>query len=811
MQLNLILALFVPLLLGPLVALLGARPGRVIGWVALIFPVLSFSSLLHLAIGLESGSSTVVEWAWIPSMGISLAFLVDGLSLLFGLIVSGIGILVVLYAIGYFNGDEPGLNRFYAYIVLFMATMLGTVLSDNLLLTFIFWEGTGITSFMLIGFLHHKESSRAGARMALLITVFTGLFMLAGIIMVQILGGHLSISRLLAEGLALPVDGLLFNAVLVLLLLGAFGKSAQFPFHFWLPRAMEAPTPVSAYLHSATMVKLGVFMVARIYPAFHEALLWGPILMLFGFGTMALAAFLALRSNKLKAILAVSTVTQLGALIGFYGLQSHFGVFADYLHILDHVLYKACLFMVAGIVTHSTGLTDIRELGGLARRMPLTALAAAIACASMAGLPLTMGFLSKELLLADFRKILETGDPFGAIAFALFFFASVCKFAFTARFFFSIFRGPLSPKAEAHFHAPSTFLQGAPLFLALLSLASGLLTILPETVIRQLAVDGLQTRELKYLTHWHGLNAELMTSLLSFVLGWFLFRYGQRSQWRWTFVPRLLRFDEAFEQFLVSFNAFTVTLTKALRSERPTSYLPILIFSFASVLGGFLLFEFTWLEDPFELMGAHFDPITLRGFIALLIMLSVAGVVLQRAWTGQLIFLSTAGFLITFYFVLYQAPDLALTQILVESATLLLVLLLLSRFARSAQTGQESIFNFKPRTLFNLLLSASIGVIVTITILIANVHPPMHRVGSDVLLVTVPLAEGSNAVNTILVDFRGFDTMGEIAVLVIAVLGSLGLYFRYKRPESERRQRALGAPGFGIFHKDPGPQKEVGP
>jgi multisubunit Na+/H+ antiporter MnhB subunit len=233
------------------------------------------------------------------------------------------------------------------------------------------------------------------------------------------------------------------------------------------------------------------------------------------------------------------------------------------------------------------------------------------------------------------------------------------------------------------------------------------------------------------------------------------------------------------------------------------------VLTITAILGGFLIFEFAWLVDPFELAGATFEPVRLRVFIAALIILSVSGVVLQRAWTGQLIFLSTAGFLITFYFVLYQAPDLALTQILVESATLVLVLLLLSRFARSAQRGQESVFSRKPRNLFNLGLSASLGTVITITILIANAHPPAARIGEDILLQTVPLAEGTNSVNTILVDFRGFDTMGEVAVLVIAVLGSIGLYFRYKRPESERQQRALGAPGFGIFHQH-GPKKKGG-
>ncbi|MGF1530471.1 MAG: hydrogen gas-evolving membrane-bound hydrogenase subunit E [Puniceicoccaceae bacterium] len=796
------IALLFPLVGGFLVAPLGRVLGKHIGWLALGFPVVSFASILGAAVVGGSQPSQIVEWSWIPSLGISLSFLVDGLSLIFGLIVSGVGILVFFYANRYFHGNEGNLNRFYAYLTLFMAAMLGTVFSDNLILLFIFWEFTGITSFLLIGLLHNKEASQAGARMALLVTVFTGLFTLVGIILVGLLSGTYSLAELMQTDRLGGLDPFFVNFALFLILLGAFGKSAQFPFHFWLPRAMEAPTPVSAYLHSATMVKLGVFLVARLFPVFHEAALWYPLVTLVGFGTMAWAAFLALRSNQLKAILAYSTVTQLGALIGFYGLSAHGGVFADFFHILDHVYYKAALFMIVGIITHSTGIKDIRELGGLKQSMPLMAVAAGIACASMAGLPLTMGFVSKELLLADMTDAIAAGSAVAVLALVLFSLAVFFKVAFTARFFFQIFTGPVPEGVTAHFHKPGILLQLPPLILVGISLILGLILPLAGGLLDYFTVAGLQTRE-SYLAYIH-FNIDLVISLLLLAAGYWLYKRGVRDGWTWTYVPKLMRFDLGFEAFLKSFNRSCVGITKFVRSESPTQYLTIILGTMLLILGGYLVQTFASNSGgAFEIGAWSADIAVARVFAVVLIIIACLGVVFVRQWTTQLILLSIVGFLITFYFVLYRAPDLAMTQILVEVATLLLILLLLGRFPKSAQEREARDRKFGFSTIPNLLISGGIGLVITTSILIMNAVPPETRLGDAILAQTYDLAEGTNAVNTILVDFRGLDTLGEIAVLLIAVLGSLGLFFRYKRTDRERRQRALGAPGFGIFHKQP--------
>ncbi len=800
------IAVFLPLVAGLLLGPLSKLDwiGKRVGWLALCFPVISFSMVV--AAGVTAGATphVLVEWPWIPSLGISLSFLVDGLSLLFAGIVSGVGVLVFFYANQYFKGDEPRLGRFYSYMLLFMAAMIGTVLADNLMLLFIFWELTGITSFLLIGYLHEKESSRAGARMSLLVTMITGLCMLVGIIILHQITGTLSISELMERGLPIPLDGALINVVLVLILLGAFGKSAQFPFHFWLPRAMEAPTPVSAYLHSATMVKLGVFLVARIYPVFLEVTLWVPVLTLVGFGTMLVASFLALRSNVLKAILAYSTITQLGDLIGLYGLESQLGVFSDYFHILDHVFYKACLFMVVGIITHCTGIKDLRDLGGLRRSMPLLAIAAGIACASMAGLPLTMGFVAKEMLLADFAILLSSGPWTAWAAFIFLALASVMKIAFSCRLFYCLFFGPVPDEVQKHLHVPSLWFQLPPLILAGCSLLFGLVLVIPESLLHYLHVHGLQTRG-GHLAMWHGVNIELAISLTIICAGICLFLYGRNTRWSWTSIPAFLRFDEHFERLLLEFNAFTKWITKLLRSESPADYLPVMISVIVISFGGYLVHNFeTYGGAAFLMEHWEFQANPLRIFVASLIGVAALGVVFLTRWTSQLIMLSAVGFLTTFYFVLYRAPDLALTQILVESATLILVLLLLARFPTSAQQGEDRELFHGMRNGMNLVISLGLGLVVTFTILIANAVEPPSRLGHAFLEQTLPYAEGSNAVNTVLVDFRGFDTMGEISVLVIAVLGSIGLFFRYKRSAREREQRALGAPGFGIFHKQPG-------
>lgn len=791
-ELYLLLAIGLPLIGSPLVVLAGRRLGHRVGWLALLCPMVSNGSLLALAGNREGTGRLVIEWPWIPSLGLNLSFLIDGLSLFFGLVVSGMGCLIIFYAIYYMGHEDRHIGRFYCYLLLFMASMLGTVLANHLVLLFIFWELTGITSFLLIGFLHEEEGARLGARQALLVTGTTGLALFAGVILLQHVTGTAQLTELLGAKLPWAEHGPLLTAAMVLLLTGAFGKSAQFPCHFWLPNAMTAPTPVSAYLHSATMVKLGVFLVARFYPLFVEHDWWAPLLAMIAFTTMALGALLALLSHDLKAILAFSTVSQLGYLIGYYGLGPIGGVEYDYLHILNHVFYKGGLFMIVGIVAHAAGIRDIRELGGLWRRLPLLGAATLIATATMAGLPGTTGFLSKEMMFKEIFEAMRTQPGLGIYATACVVLTSVFKVAFSVRLFANIFLGRTPEAVRRNFHRPSLWMQQPPLLLAGCATLFGSFPSLLDAVLPALAVEGLNRPQT--LSLWHGFTKELLGSSLVMAAGFGLYGVGQKTGWRWHQIPYWLRLDIAFEAGVAGLIRFSKALTRLLRADQPVDYLPVIVTFFVLLCGGSVLWHGpAWSELPAPGPVA-WNP--LRGLTAGLIALSVVGVLWLRRWMAQLISLSVAGFLTCFYFVLYRAPDLALTQILVETITLILVLLLLARFPRSAQEGEERNKALRLRRVFHILLALCMGGLATVLVLLMTARPHAQPIGRVLLANTVDLAGGRNAVNTTLVDFRGFDTLGEITVLVIATLGCLGLLMRYKRTPEEYRQGPMGPPGF---------------
>lgn len=797
------IAIALPLLAAPGMAFLGKRLKSGLGYVALLFPLLAFIAVLNIgfATGWQS-EPTTYSFPWVPSLGINLTFLVDGLSLFYGMIVSGVGILVAFYAAGYLGSSYKHQGRFFAYLLMFMAAMLGTVFADNLILLFIFWELTGVTSFLLIGFSHSKEQSRTGARMAILVTGSTALFMFVGLLLLHLATGEFSMATLLSDGGVAGIDKDWLTLIFVLIILGGLGKSAQFPFQFWLPNAMAAPTPVSAYLHSATMVKLGVFLTARVYPMFHELPLWLPLLVIVCFGTMLLGAVLALLSNDLKAILAFATVSQLGFLIGFYGLNSWRGVEHDYVQILSHVFYKGALFMLAGIIDHCCGTRDIRKLGGLFRIMPLTGVLFLISAASMAGVPGTFGFVAKELMLKDFSYAAAHFGSWVWIVLGVVAVASILKVVFSIRLFHHSFCGPMKEEVRSHFHAPGLAIQLPPLLLTATALVLGFAPWLLDPVIAHLQVAAMHFPEAGGLKVWHGVNLELGISLAILGLGVALYLALQKTNWQWAQIPKLLRFDEGFELGLARFFKVAKATTLFMRHGRPFDYLPITVIFTAIVFAGYLLVIYG--NDLGQALAAGLSQedllSPLRTLVALLVLLSAIGILVLKTWGSQLVALSVAGFLITFYFVLYRAPDLAMTQILIEVATLILLLLLLSRFRRAVNVGETPDERFSVRQVVSVVVAVVIGVSSTLFMILAAAPPTEEPIGPWFLAATYPLAEGTNAVNTILVDFRGIDTVGEITVLVIAMLGALGLLMRYKRSPQEMARGPLGQPGFGIHH-----------
>ncbi len=790
----LLTAIFLPFLAVPVVVLAGRSLGVRTGWVALAVPVVSAALILQLALGAEPFDRQLVTLPWVPSLGLDLMFVVDGLSLFFGLVVSAMGALVTFYSAHYLDSHYRHHGRFYAYLLLFMGSMLGTVFSGNLLLLFIFWELTGISSFLLIGFLHDKEVSRDGARMALLVTGGTGLCLLAGVVMVGEMAGTYELAALMDGALKGSPPGLL-TAAFVLIAIGALGKSAQFPFHFWLPNAMAAPTPVSAYLHSATMVKLGVFLIARIFPIFRDLDWWSPLLVTVCFSTMVLAALLALLSHDLKAILAYSTVSQLGFLIGFYGMSPPDGAQGDLLHIASHVFYKGCLFMVVGIIDHSTGGRDVRRLGGLRSRLPLLALVTLVATASMAGLPGTLGFISKEYMLKEKFDYWEGAAVFNWYPLIMVVLASVMKVAFSFRIFWGIFGGKPSPEVVKHYHAPGIGMQIPPLLLGAACLLFGLFPGLLGVALGHLQTAGLHPTESLHFSIWHGVSREFIMSVLIVLAGAGLFAIFQIERWRWAQVPAWLRFDAGFEAGVVLLPKASKKLGRLLRFDHAFDYLGIAIGFMVVVLGGYWVVHRVELSPGLPTL-ADFEP--LRTFVVILIGVAVAMVITMRSWTSQLIAVSIVGFLVTFYYVLFRAPDLAMTQILVESATLLLVLLLLSRFPRASEMSERGRSFSASRQVVNIAVSVGVGVLTTMGALMAMQHKHPDPAGLYFLENTVPLAHGTNAVNTVLVDFRGFDTLLEAAVLLIACLGALGLVMRYRRSAEEYASGAMGPAGYGL-------------
>jgi multisubunit Na+/H+ antiporter MnhB subunit len=508
-----------------------------------------------------------------------------------------------------------------------------------------------------------------------------------------------------------------------------------------------------------------------------------------------------LMAHDLKAMLAFSTISQLGFLIGIYGLGAGEGVRFDFLHIFNHVLYKGSLFMVAGIVDHSTGTRDIRKLGGLRAQMPLLAFVACVSCAAMAGLPGTTGFLSKETILAALLGMTELpGIAAWIILFAVAFVA-VLKVIFGLRFAYRIFFGRNTPGLTDHLHAPSFGLQVPPLILASMALTFGIFPGLMQQAFDFLAVTGLHAATTEKLVLWHGVTPALIISIIVVISGCLAWWTAEKRGWFALTIPRWARFDLFFEEGLYLFSKGTKTITKALRADAPLDYLPILIGFSVALVGGYMLWNFgagwaQWVHWNEAQVGP------LRSFVAALIALSVVGVLVLRRWTTQLIVLSVAGFLTAFYFVLYHAPDLALTQLLVEAVTLLLILLLLGRFPKSAERGERTRPPSSARTVMNIALSLGVGAIMTVFVLTITGRPHPEPIGPYFLENTVELAEGSNAVNTILVDFRGIDTLGEITVLVIAMLGCLGLLMRYKRTPEEYRRGSLGPAGSGGPHKE---------
>lgn len=793
MEIALLLLLLIPWVTAPLVLGAGAFLREKTGWLSLCAPLTSLVVLCTQFLPLPPVARGELRWPWVPELGLSLSFTFDGLALFYGLLVTVLGICVHLYSCFYLDKNAREHRLFYFYLQLFTGALWLTVLSDHLLLLFVGWELTGLCSFLLIGFFHERKDSQSGARMALTTTVGTGLCLLVGILCLQQIYGSGELS-FLRQATVAPEDQGLLTVAFLCCLVGIVGKSALFPFHFWLPQAMAAPTPVSAYLHSATLVKLGVFLTARLFPFFHELPLWTPLLVSLGFGTLLLGACFALLSQDLKAILAYTTVAQLGLLVGQYGLYAPGElIHHDLLHVTQHALYKACLFMVVGIIDHSTQTRDIRQLGGLWTKMRGPSLLGLLALAAFCGLPFTSSFVSKELLLeqtlsfAQERKTLWSWFPLLAL-----WGSAVLHVVIAARFAQQVFFRPATQWVQTHFHRPARGLSLAPLLLVSAIFALGCFPAQWGEWSSQFGVVGQHELLPAELSLFHGLTPALGLSGSIFIVGLALFIL-LRQRLDAAEIPAALRLERVFTRFIEAVPVWGQRLNGLLGLRSPAHALLSLLLAF-SVPVLVVLFYFTeeWLSHssswellPRELSGWW------RWLLALGIGVSSLCAVYWKRPVPQLIAVSVVGFGISLYFILYHAPDLALTQILIETATLFLVLFVLWRWKQLGLL-QEALprLSWQKRGV-RVFLSVALGVFAGLSVLIFQ-RESVPRAGDYYLEQSLPLAQGKNAVNTTVVDFRGFDTLLEIGVLLIAALGGVALLYR-PRLASADSERALSA------------------
>jgi multicomponent Na+:H+ antiporter subunit A len=710
-----------------------------------------------------AGSPTRESYLWVPSLGVTLSFYADSLALLFALLITGIGALVFIYAGGYLAGHHH-LGRFYSYLLLFMASMLGVVLADNVITLFVFWELTSLSSYLLIGFNHERTAARSAALQALLVTGLGGLALLAGLLLLGHAGGTMELSQLSERADAVRGHAL-YLPILLLILAGAFTKSAQFPFHFWLPSAMEAPTPVSAYLHSATMVKAGVYLLARLSPVLGGTDLWKLLLMPVGAATLLVGSVLALCQTDLKLLLAYSTVAALGVLVLLLGIGTTAAAHAVVVYLLAHACYKGTLFLVAGAVDHEAGTRDVTRLAGLFRVMPITALAAGLAALSMAGVPPFLGFIAKELLL---EATLAGPAALGVTAAAVTGGALLVTAA--AMVGVAPFLGqPITPR-PAHEAAWSLWI--GPLLLAGGGLSLGLW---PGSIDRALlgsAASALRgDAAAMKLALWHGWTLMLALSAVTLGCGVVLFVNRTMLSSLGLIIEPAGRWGPArwYALALDGLHKLARLQTRLLQS----GYLRYYLLSVLVVL--VLLAILTGVRYGPEVFAYglgrpdHTDIRFYEAGLAVMIVAASLMSVLSRSRFAAIGGLGMVGYAVALLFVLFGAPDLAMTQFLIETLTVILFVLVfyhLPGFARLSSGASR---------LRDGIVALTVGALMTVLVLVTGrvqMHEPISRYYADQ---SQPAAHGRNIVNVILVDFRALDTLGEISVLALAGIGVYAL------------------------------------
>ncbi|MTI18936.1 putative monovalent cation/H+ antiporter subunit A [Rhodobacteraceae bacterium RKSG542] len=764
------LAPFVAAALGPV---LTQRLKHNAAWVLAVFPALIFLHFLTLVPGVSSGEVYTAALEWVPTYGVTFSIYLDGLSTLFALLISGIGTFIILYAGGYLKG-HPQQGRFFSFLFLFMGAMLGVVLANNLITLFIFWELTSITSFLLIGFDHLRAASRRSAIQALVVTGAGGMALLAGFLLIGLASGSMEMNEILTSGDVLR-DSPLYVAIFTLIALGAFTKSAQFPFHFWLPNAMEAPTPVSAYLHSATMVKAGVYLLMRMNPVLGDTALWTTVLPIFGGITLIVGAVLGARQKDLKLMLAYTTVASLGLLVMLTGTSAELAIKGAVLYLFGHSLFKGALFMVAGTIDHEAGTRDVTKLGGLRQAMPITFAAACLAALSMAGLPPFIGFIAKEMLYDGAWQVLGFGPGWALIALV----GNALMFALAGAVALKPFIGP-KVETPKHAHEGPVLLYAGPVFLSVTGLLAGVFAAFTgDLFINPMisAVTGESYTYGLYLIPKH-INAALFLSLITIALGSFLFTKLDliRAQ-----VDKLVKAigwgpDKGFDQLITLVVKFATLVTRTVQTGSMVSYVRATFI----VLAVFLYVPM-FATGTFPTFSAIQNLTFYEWTFVIIAVIGLGAVLFAVNRLIAIVSLGILGFAVAIIYLLYGAPDLSFTQFMVETLSVVILALVMTKLDL-----QPRDFRLVKDRVFDGVLATIVGFGLAF-LLISIVELPFNASLSEFYAqYSRVIAHGRNIVNVIIVDFRGLDTLGEITVVLVTGLAILALI--RVRPKGEKAE-----------------------
>ena len=793
------LIVLLPFMITPAMPFIYKLMKEKIGWFAAAIAAICFFLIASMIPSIADGHNLSSTAAWIPSLSVNFSFYADGLAVLLGLIVSFIGILILSYSNKYLSKDED-LVRYYQYLLIFMGSMFGVAFSDNLIQLFIFWELTSISSFLLIGYYRKTKESIYGATKALLITGGAGLFMFIGFMCLFSMTGTYGISEMLTspEMLSIVKDSPLFTITLILILIGAFAKSAQGPFFIWLPNAMEAPTPVSAFLHSATMVKAGIFLVARLHPMFSGTMDWFVLVSGVGLITMVVAGFLALKQTDLKAILAFSTISQLAYLMTMFGFTTFndpaLGVSAAVFHLLNHASFKACLFLLVGIVAHELHTRDIRKMGGLRKEMPITFILMIIAGCSMAGIPPLNGYLSKELFYESSVHMAETlGGGIAYIIPILAVIGGVLTFAYSFRLILKIFMGKRTedPDVPKHVHDPPWVLLAPPAILAVLIILIGLVPTPFIDYLVQPAIDAIAPgAEHLHVSLWHGFTPAFIMTLITFAIGILIYsKYDKIAACQTRFNEKypMISLNYIYNGIVDNAYKFGSTFGKTLQRGPPRRYILIMltfIIFMIFIPAAFAVFT----GQPLFSKDLVFRIAASEMILFVLILLTAWGTAALPRYLSMILASSALGFFVSLLYAYLKAPDLAMTQLCVETLATIMFLIVILKLRTKKAVRPESSKSRIRSTIVAIFCAAALFIM----LMGADLVVPFESFSHYFIDKGIELTSGRNIVNMIVVDFRGYDTLGEISVLAIAALAIYNLIqSRFSKNESQTAENQI--------------------